>query len=109
MDENLFKIKLKEIIDIFASENFELAISKAKELEEVIQDNEEKSFIKNIIKVINAAKLVNQQNLEEAIKNLESSYSELKNFRPNYKGLKIENLLQSINQSIADIKSIMKK
>ncbi|MCX7758321.1 MAG: hypothetical protein N2169_01710 [bacterium] len=108
MDDQEFIKKLKQIIDIFSSENFEFAIKISDEMENMLSDPEEKRFIKNIKNVIYATYLINKQEIDEALKLLESSYLELKNFRPNYKGLKVENLIQSINQSIADIKTIIK-
>ncbi|MEN3014786.1 MAG: hypothetical protein ABDH21_01815 [bacterium] len=109
MDDQTFKIKLKEIIEAFSSEDFELAIKKAEDFQKELQNQDEKIFVKNIIKIITAANLVNQQKLEESLQILESCYLELKNYSPTYKGLKVENLLQSVNQSIADIKAIIKK
>ena len=109
MDEKLFINRLKEIINIFSTENFYLAIDKAKELKKELNDDEEKLFVENIIKIIQATLLLNQQNIGESLELLESAYFQLKNFRPNYKGLKVENLLNNINQSISEIKKISKK
>ncbi|MFN3478632.1 MAG: hypothetical protein ACK4ZM_04650 [bacterium] len=109
MDDKVFIQKLKEVVDFFANENFDAAIQKAKKLKENIQNQDDIILIENIIKIISSAQLINQQKLEEALSLLESSYNTLKNYRPNYKGLKIENLLQSVNQSIIDIKSLIKK
>ncbi|MFN4220436.1 MAG: hypothetical protein ACK4GJ_05920 [bacterium] len=109
MDDQVFLQKLKEIVDFFANENFDAAIQKAKELKENIQNQDDIILIENIIKIISSAQLINQQKLEEALSLLESSYNTLKSYRPNYKGLKIENLLQSVNQSILDIKTLIKK
>lgn len=109
MDKQGFIKKLKEIVEIFASENFELAIKESCELKKKLESQEDKLFLENLIKVMYSASLINQQKLDEALDLLESSYKELKNFRPNYKGLKVENLIQSINQSISEIKAILKK
>ncbi len=108
MEDQLFLSTLKEIIDIFALENYSFAIQKANKLYQEINNPEDKIFLQNIINIIKAADLINHQEIEEALKLLENAYHELKKFRPNYKGLKIENLLNSVNQSIIDLKLILK-
>ncbi|MCS7165565.1 MAG: hypothetical protein RMJ51_04770 [Candidatus Calescibacterium sp.] len=109
MDNQFFISELKKIIEIFSQEKYEQAIDEAKKLQDKLIDLDEKKFVKNIENIIYSAYLINNQELDKALEILEKSYTELKTFSPNYKGLKVENLIQNINQSIIDIKSIIKK
>lgn len=109
MNDQIFISELKKIVEIFSQEKYEQAIEESNQLQNKLIDPEEKSFVKNIANIIYATYLINKQELEKALEILENSYSELKKFSPNYKGLKVENLIQNINQSILDIKSIIKK
>jgi len=97
---------IREIVKLFSEEKFDQALDKCKEVETLIINSEEKNFLENLKKVILAAIYINQQDLKKALELLESSYVELKKFRPNYKGMKLEGLIDSINQAIIDIKSL---
>jgi predicted negative regulator of RcsB-dependent stress response len=98
--------RIKYVVELFSKEKFDEALLECNKVEELSLDHEEKSFLESIKKVIQATVLINQQDLDKALNLLESTYFELKKFRPNYKGMKVENLIDSINQAIIDIKSI---
>ena len=106
MEDNIFKQKLKEIVDLFSINEFELAIFKAEELKNELNETDEIEFVNCLINVIKATFIINYNGeLSEAYKLLVYSYDKLKSFRPFYKGLKLENFINSIQESMAEIKS----
>ncbi len=108
MEDNVFKQKVKEIVDLFSTNEFELAIFKAEEIKDQLNENDEIEFINCLINVINATYIINSNgDLKEAYQLLLYSYDKLKSFRPFYKGLKLENFINSIQESIAEIKSYL--
>jgi hypothetical protein len=106
MEYNLFKEKIREIVNYFSANEFEIAIFKANEIKEQLQLQEEIDFVDCLIDVIKATNIINSNgDLKEAYKLLFDSYSKLKSFRPLYKGLRLENFINSIQESLAEIKN----
>ncbi|MGB9638631.1 MAG: hypothetical protein ACP5RD_07940 [bacterium] len=106
MEDNIFKNNVKEIVSYFTNNEFELAIFKANEIKEQLLNTDEIEFIDCLINVIKATSIINSNgDLKEAYKLLLDSYNKLRSFRPFYKGLKLENFINSIQESIAEIKN----
>jgi hypothetical protein len=106
MEDNLFKEKIREIVNYFSANEFEIAIFKANEIKEQLQLQDEIEFVDCLIDVIKATNIINSNgDLKEAYKLLLDSYSKLKSFRPFYKGLRLENFINSIQESLAEIKN----
>lgn len=106
MDDNIFRDNVREVVNYFISNEFELAIFKANEIKEQFLTNDEMEFIDSLVSVIRATSIINSNgDLKEAYKLLLDSYNKLKSFRPLYKGLKLEGFINSIQESIAEIKN----
>jgi hypothetical protein len=106
MEDNLFKEKIREIVNYFSTNEFEMAIFKANEIKEQLQLQDEIEFVDCLIDVIKATNIINSNgDLKEAYKLLFNSHSKLKSFRPFYKGLRLENFINSIQESLAEIKN----
>jgi len=113
MEDNLFKEKIREIVNYFSANEFEIAIFKANEIKEHLQLQDEIEFVDCLIDVIKATNIINSNGdlkeayklLKEAYKLLFDSHSKLKSFRPFYKGLRLENFINSIQESLAEIKN----
>jgi hypothetical protein len=106
MEDNLFKEKIREIVNYFSANEFEIAIFKANEIKEQLQLQDEIEFVDCLIDVIKATNIINSNgDLKEAYKLLFNSNSKLKSFRPFYKGLRLENFINSIQESLAEIKN----
>jgi hypothetical protein len=117
MEDNLFEEKIREIVNYFSANEFEIAIFKANEIKEQLQLQDEIEFVDCLIDVIKATNIINNiinsngdlkeayKLLKEAYKLLFDSHSKLKSFRPFYKGLRLENFINSIQESLAEIKN----
>ncbi len=99
--------KFKKAIELFITKDFDASLKLLEEILGEVEDPRDERFIRAFYEIIEGTKHIEQLNVDLGYQSLKSGYVKLKSYYPAYKGIYLSKFLESVEDSLIELRSVV--
>jgi len=102
------KEEFKKAVEKFIAKDFESSLNIFSKLLQKVDDPRDRKFLEGFYEVVEGTKHIEVLRIDVGYQSLRSGYLKLKSFYPSYKGISLSKFLESIEDSLVELRAFIK-